>query len=458
MAKKVKITGTSSFSDLNNFLNTIAPDGEMIDINPIAKIDEWISTGSYILNAALSGSIFGGMPNRRSLGLAGEEGAGKTFIALSIIRNAINKHGYQAIYMDSEGAIDETFVKRLGVDTSKVRLQPVNTIEEVNYIASQIVQQFENNDKAGLTNPKIIIALDSLGNLTSQKETTDSTEGNDKRDMTKQQAIRKLFRVNGMKFAKFGIPFIVNAHVYEKIGSYIPGKEVSGGGGLKYNVSIMLMLSKKRMEDKESEEHVKSHGIDATRIGITIKVTPIKQRFAKPIIVELHIPFYKAPNPFVGLEKFVSWDACGVLRGKMLTEKDYLKLTPTEQKSCKEFTVKVDKKLTSREYDELSKADLKLVFLDPSSNLKYIKQTEVRYAQPKDTARTLVCKHLGGETPITNLFTDIVFTQEVLEDLDNNIIKPTFQLPSIESLDDLAELTEVLDMGSELDEIPDLLD
>ena len=98
MAKKKPITGASSFTELNDFLNTIAPDGEIIDDNPMAKIDEWISTGSYILNAALSGSVFGGMPNRRSLGLAGEEGSGKTYVALSICRNAINEQGYQVIY------------------------------------------------------------------------------------------------------------------------------------------------------------------------------------------------------------------------------------------------------------------------------------------------------------------------------------------------------------------------
>lgn len=215
MAKKKPITGSSSFSELNDFLNTIAPDGEIIDDNPMAKIDEWISTGSYILNAALSGSVFGGMPNRRSLGLAGEEGSGKTYVALSICRNAINNHGYQVIYMDSEGSIDKDFVARLGVDTSKVRLQAVNTIEEVNFIASQIIDQFEKNAEAGISSPKVMIVLDSLGNLTSEKEATDTKEGNDKRDMTKQQAIRKLFRVNGMKFAKHGIPLIVNAHVYE---------------------------------------------------------------------------------------------------------------------------------------------------------------------------------------------------------------------------------------------------
>jgi hypothetical protein len=73
--KKVLVKGEpGQFSKLNDFLNTIAPMGEMLDINPIAKIDEWIGTGSYILNAALSGSLFGGLPNRRSLVLAGEEG------------------------------------------------------------------------------------------------------------------------------------------------------------------------------------------------------------------------------------------------------------------------------------------------------------------------------------------------------------------------------------------------
>jgi hypothetical protein len=75
MAKKTSTTsGAGSFSQLNDILNKIAPDGEILDINPIARIDEWIGTGSYILNAALSGSIFGGIPNRRSLVLAGEEG------------------------------------------------------------------------------------------------------------------------------------------------------------------------------------------------------------------------------------------------------------------------------------------------------------------------------------------------------------------------------------------------
>ena len=259
--------------------------------------------------------------------------------------------------------------------------------------------------------------------MSSEKEKTDAVDANDKRDMTKQQGIRGAFRVNGLDFAVNGIPFLCLAHVYDKIGSYIPGKEVSGGGGLKYNASIILMLSQSKMDDKDSEDKNKRDGVNSTKVGIVVSVTPTKQRFARPIKVQFHIPFYKKPNPFVGLESFVSWDSCGIIRGKMLTEKEFSKLSPNEQKECRDF--EVDKKKM--------------------------------YAYPKDTARTLVCKHLGGEVPLSELFTEKVFTQEVLHELDSNTIKPIFQLPSIESLDDLAEITGEIDIENNVDDLEKFL-
>jgi len=411
MAKKTQ----SSFSVLSDALDKVAPDGAIIDDSPLAKIDEWIGTGSYILNAALSGSLYGGVPNRRSLALAGETGTGKTYIALSICRNA-QAMGYDVIYFDSEGAIDKDFVARLGVDTSRVRLQPVNTIEQFNHIAAQLVATYEQLEKEGKELPRVMVVLDSLGNLSSEKEVTDSKDGSDKRDMTKQQQIRKLFRVNGMKFAKYGIPFIINSHVYAAIGSYVPMNIVSGGGGVMFNASIIFELMKKKLEDKEAEQRNKENNIDAVRVGVTIVVKPIKQRFARPIKVELHIPFYKQPNPFVGLEKFVSWEGCGVMRGKALPEKQMLKLTEAEQKRCREFEGGGGEKM---------------------------------YAFPKDTARTLVCKHLKGEIALSELFTDKVFTQSVLEELDEKVIKPTFMLPSIETLEDLSEQFEELETAED---------
>lgn len=430
MAKRVSTekSSKSSFSELNDMLSKFSPDGAIIEDSLYARIDEWIPTGSYILNAALSGSLFGGMPNRRSLMFAGQEGTGKTYLACSIVRSA-QAMDYFPIYYDSEGSIDVDFVKKLGIDTSKFRLENVNTVEEFATLTAKLNETIADIKKSGKTPPKIMVILDSLGNLSSTKEKEDTASGSGKRDMTKQQAIRRTFRVIGSDFAKNGIPFIICNHVYAKVGSYIPGDEISGGGGTKYNSSIIFVLTKSKLTDKDSEEHVKNKGLDPhTKIGIVVTIHPFKQRFARPIKVQIHIPFYKKPNPYVGLEKFVNWETCGIVRGNMIDEKAYSKLTPAEQKKCKSF--------------EISK-----------ENKKGETETVTVYAQPKDTARKLVCRHLGGEVPIAELYTANVFTEEVLRQLDENIIKKTFMLPSIESLDDLAEVTGDLLDDAEMGDI-----
>ena len=212
--------------------------------------------------------------------------------------------------------------------------------------------------------------------------------------------------------------FLENGLLSHNSMSMFTSKEISGGGGLKYNASIIFMLSKGKLDDAEGEKRAKEKNVDAAKVGITIYVTPFKQRFAKPIKVQIHIPFFKKPNPFVGLERFVSWEACGILRGKCLTEKEFNKLSESDQAICKPFT-KTDG----------SKA----------------------FAYPRETARSLVCKHLDGEIPLTELFTDKVFTQEVLHELDTKIIIPTFSLPSVESLEDLEELTKELEVDDDED-------
>ena len=443
MAKKKEIKSQASFSELNDALNLISPDGDILEDSVYARIDEFIPTGPYILNAALSGSLFGGMPNRRSLTFAGEEGTGKTYLALSIARKAQDM-GYYIIYYDTEGGIDIDFVKRLGVDTSKVRIENVSTIEEFATLTAKLNETlFAMKDK-GKEPPKIMVILDSLGNLSSTKEKEDTTSGSGKRDMTKQQAILRIFRVVGNDFAKNAVPFIICNHVYAAIGAFFPHNEVSGGGGIKYNSSIIMMLTKSKLTDKDSEEHVEKAGLDKhTKIGIVVTVTPIKQRFARPIKVQIHIPFYKKPNPFVGLEKFVSWENCGIIRGKALSEKDYEKLSEKEQATCFRFETVEETKLSPAAFRKLTEEEQKNIIVKDGDN--FVKEIVIKYACPRDTARTLVCRHLGGEVPLGELYTEKVFTEEVLRELDENAIKPTFMLPSIESLEDLAEVTAELE-------------
>ena len=99
MAKRVSIEKPSndkksSFTELNDMLSKFSPDGAIIEDSLYAKIDEWIPTGSYILNAALSGSLFGGMPNRRSLMLAGEEGCLQKDeeVEIYVLKHNISQH------------------------------------------------------------------------------------------------------------------------------------------------------------------------------------------------------------------------------------------------------------------------------------------------------------------------------------------------------------------------------
>lgn len=453
MAKKTIERTEASFSELNDALNIISPDGDILEDSIYARIDEFIPTGSYILNAALSGSLFGGMPNRRSLSFAGEQGSGKTYLALSIARNAISM-GYHIIYYDSEGGIDIDFVKRLGVDPKKVRIENVSTVEQFATYTAKLNETLNTMREKGKEPPKVMVVLDSLGNLSSTKEKEDTTSGADKRDMTKQQAIRRAFRVIGSDFAKNAVPFIICNHVYDSIGSFFGGKTVSGGGGILYNSSIIMMLTKSKLTDKDSEDEVDKKGLDKhTKVGIVVTVNPVKQRFARPIKVQIHIPFYKKPNPYVGLEKFVSWENCGILRGKVLNEKEYDKLTDKEKTLCYEFLGVEKRKLTKKNLEELSAKDKKVVFEEEGNH--YINDDVKLYAFPKDTARTLVCRHLKGEVPISQLYTDKVFSEEVLRELDENIVKRTFQLPSIESLEDLKDMEEDLMYGLESSEMDD---
>ncbi|MFW6281458.1 MAG: hypothetical protein ACOC1O_01515 [bacterium] len=101
MSKK-KISSNDPFAKMNEVMNNIAPDGDMIEDSPYAHIDEWLNTGSYILNAALSGSLFGGVPNRRSVVWAGEQGCLQKDEEVEIYQfkspKIIQKHGVHKYY------------------------------------------------------------------------------------------------------------------------------------------------------------------------------------------------------------------------------------------------------------------------------------------------------------------------------------------------------------------------
>ena len=213
----------------------------------------FIGTGSFSLNALLSGSIYGGLPANKVTALAGEPSTGKTFYAINIVRQFLrdNANGF-VFYFESESAISKQMLADRGVDTKRVAVVPVATIQEFRTQAVKILDKYIE-DKEKKDKPPMLFVLDSLGNLSTEKEMQDIADGKDTRDMTRAQLVRGAFRVLTLKLGKAKVALIVTNHVYDVVGSYVPTKKMGGGSGLEYAASTILFLSKKKDKDKDNQ-------------------------------------------------------------------------------------------------------------------------------------------------------------------------------------------------------------
>jgi len=211
-------------------------------------ITTFVDTGSYIFNALVSGSLFGGIPSNKVTALAGESSTGKTFFALSVVRNFLdaNPDG-GVIYFESESAISRDMIETRGIDSKRMIIMPVGTIEEFRTQACRILDKYMKEPKDERV--PMLFVLDSLGMLSTSKEMEDIANDKQVRDMTKSQLIKGAFRVLTLKLGQAQVPMIVTNHTYDVIGSYVPQKEMGGGTGLKYAASTIIYLGKKKEKD-----------------------------------------------------------------------------------------------------------------------------------------------------------------------------------------------------------------
>ena len=254
----------SLLKELNDEDTYLAADG-----TASSEYGGYIDTGSYILNALLSGSIYGGIPDNKITAFAGESATGKTFFVLGIVRAFLDKNPTGAVvYYDTEAAVTKGMMDSRGIDTARVIIAEPDTIQKFKTHALKLIEAYEKQPAD--QRPPMMFVLDSLGLLSTSKEMEDSLEGKDVRDMTKSQVIKAAFRVLTLKLAKVKVPMLVTNHVYEVVGSYVPTKEISGGSGLKYAASTIAMLSKKKEKDGDGEI-----------IGSQIKIKTFKSRLSK---------------------------------------------------------------------------------------------------------------------------------------------------------------------------------
>ena len=240
--------------DMSNFLKDIIKEtgneyatlvSEGVDT---ADVTNFIDTGSYAFNALLSGSIYGGMPANKITAIAGEAATGKTFFALGIVKAFLDKDkDAGVIYFESESAISKSMIESRGVDSTRMVVVPVSTVQEFRTQSLKILDKYIEQPE-GKRKP-LLFVLDSLGMLSTTKEMEDTAAGKETRDMTRSQIVKSTFRVLTLKLGKAGVPMIMTNHTYDVIGSMYPQKEMGGGSGLKYAASSIVYLSKRKEKD-----------------------------------------------------------------------------------------------------------------------------------------------------------------------------------------------------------------
>ena len=234
----------------------------------IDETERFIDTGSYIFNGLISGSILGGVSSNRITAIAGESSTGKTYFSLAIVKNFLdtNPDGY-CLYFDTEAAVNKGLLESRGIDTTRLVVVNVVTIEEFRSKALRAVDIYLKTNEEN--RKPCMFVLDSLGMLSTEKEIKDALDDKQVRDMTKSQLVKGAFRMLTLKLGQAHIPLIVTNHTYDVIGSYVPTKEMGGGSGLKYASSTIIYLSKKKEKDKTEV------------VGNIIKAKTAKSRLSK---------------------------------------------------------------------------------------------------------------------------------------------------------------------------------
>ena len=255
-----------------------------------ADVAGFVDTGSYAFNALLSGSLYGGVADNKIIALAGESATGKTYFTLGIVAQFLkNNPEGMVLYFDSEQAVTSDMFEGRGVDSKRVAVFPVATIEEFKTQCVSIVDKILEMDES--ERKPMMIVLDSLGMLSTEKEMNDSAEGKNVRDMTRAQGVKATFRVLTMKLGKARIPLVMTNHTYDVVGAYVPTKEMGGGSGLKYAASTIVYLSKK-----------KEKNADGDVIGNIIHCKLYKSRLTKENqMVDVQLNYDTGLNRYYGL-------------------------------------------------------------------------------------------------------------------------------------------------------------
>jgi RecA/RadA recombinase len=282
--------------DISKFRKSITKSIEGLSIGFNDPTD-WVSTGNFALNYLISGEFNRGIPLGKVTVFAGESGAGKSYICSGNLVKAAQAQGIYPILIDTENALDEDWLKALGVDTSEDKLLKLNMamIDDVAKTITEFVAEYKTMPEE--TRPKVLFVLDSLGMLLTPTDVNQFQAGDMKGDMgRKPKALTALVRNCVNMFGSLNIGLVATNHTYASQDMFDPDDKISGGQGFIYASSIVVAM--KKMKLKEDEDGNKISEVKGIRAGCKI----MKTRYAKPFeSVQVKIPYETGMNPYSGL-------------------------------------------------------------------------------------------------------------------------------------------------------------
>jgi len=273
--------------------------------------DTWVSTGNYTLNKLISNDFHKGIPLGKVTVFAGESGAGKSFIAAgNIVKNAQDQ-GIFVVLIDSENALDETWLHALDVDTTPEKLLKLNVamIDDVAKIISDFMKGYKEDhaDRPDEDRPKVLFVIDSLGMMMTPTDVDQFNKGDMKGDMgRKPKALASLVRNSVNMFGDYNVGLVATNHTYASQDMFDPDDKISGGQGFIYASSIVVAMRKLKLKvDADGNKTSQVYGIRAA-----CKV--MKTRYSKPFeSVQVEIPYETGMSPYSGLVEF--FEAKGLL-------------------------------------------------------------------------------------------------------------------------------------------------
>lgn len=284
-----------------NALDDVVPYSAYLSDSTLSSVNDWIDTGSMVLNALISGSLYGGVPKGRITQLAGPSQSFKSGLVMQILANA-QKKGMIPVIFDTEGAIDPESAAKFGLDITKVKYVGCESVEQTRNAIYKFLKNVREKKQYG----KFIIAIDSLANLNSEMELTRMDKDSMSADMgTFAKSVKSLLKTCTNMSTLTKTPIIITNHVYDDPSAMYPSleKNMPGGKAAVYLPSVTVQLARKLIKDADNKQvSDKLSASQKNYSGVVIRALTVKNRFIKQYLEgEFYLSFSKGLDKYYGL-------------------------------------------------------------------------------------------------------------------------------------------------------------